>query len=272
MRTWLALCLALWLTTALVGCANTTTTTPTTPTPTTSTTAQRPPSAIAANDEADIRRLLTDRVARRFDAATLRARVADDVAIVDEKGTVTIGRDGFVDSYTQPIPPVVELHESVDEIRVRVVGDAAIATYRHDSHLVLGGAPVLKSRRVSETFVRAPDGWKTVAFQETIIPGMPVAHDARPESYDDFVGRYQLFPGYVYQVKREGDRLEFGATYIRELMPDGPDAFVCAGDPTHEGFGYRVRFVRENGRVTRLRIIEFPGVEYDAMRLPNGAP
>jgi hypothetical protein len=216
--------------------------------------------------EQEIRTILDGRVTHTMDEARVRALIASDAEIIDEKGMLSRGPDALVPSFG-PVPEIVKLEEQIDDVRMHPFGDAVVVTYRRQMHLVLGGAPVEKTWRVTETFVHARDGWKTAVYQETVTLGVPIAHAADEARLDDYVGRYELFPGYVYVVRREGPRLLFGATHEREFVPESPDAFVGAGDPMIEGFGYRLIFVREGGVVTRLRIVEFPGVEYEARRL-----
>jgi hypothetical protein len=224
-----------------------------------------------AASDAEIRAILAERASHTADPGRLRAHVRDDVEIVDEKGVVSRGPDGLLPAYAAA-PAIVQLSERVDDLHTRAIGDAVVATYRRQAHLVLGGTPVDKEWRVTETFVRGASGWQTAAYQETVSLGVPLAHGADPARLDDYVGQYALFPGLVYKVRRAGDKLTFGATVEREIVPESPDAFVSAGDPNVEGFGYRVIFVREGGSVTRLRVVEFPGVEYEAKRVDDAKP
>jgi hypothetical protein len=220
--------------------------------------------------DVEIQTILDARTRHSADPARLRVQVRDDVEIVDDKGVVSRGPEALLSAYG-PAPAIVQLHDRIDDLHTRTAGDTVVATYRRQIDLVLGGAPVEKSWRVTETFVRGASGWQTAAYHETVTLGVPTAHAADAAHLDDYVGRYELFPGYVYKVRRDGDKLLFGATFERELVPESPDAFVGAGDPNVEGFGYRMIFVRDGGVVTRLRILELPGVEYEAKRIVDDA-
>lgn len=71
-------------------------------------------------------------------------------------------------------------------------------------------------------------------------------------------------PDYTYRVTRDGDRLLWGNTEATrvELVPEDDHTFVLDGREF-----YRVRFERNPaGKVTHLRMIEYPGVEYSAVR------
>ena len=79
------------------------------------------------------------------------------------------------------------------------------------------------------------------------------------------MGEYQLFPGHVYQVSLIDGRLMWsrGKTPRVELVPEDDHTFVLNGREF-----YRVRFeANAQGRVTHMRVIAFPGVEYSAPRL-----
>ena len=130
--------------------------------------------------------------------------------------------------------------------------------------MVLNQEPVLKQFRRTEVFNRVAGAWQSVAGQETVIPGEIVAAKVDPKIYDDYVGRYQLFKGYIYTITRDGDKLMFNSRAVgdKELMPESETAFV------ERGLLYRVIFVRnDKGEVTHLRLREFPGVEYNAFRI-----
>ena len=56
--------------------------------------------------------------------------------------------------------------------------------------------------------------------------------------------------------------LSSGAAGSRELMPETKTSFLLKGGL------YRVLFARnDKGEVTHIRVREFPGVEYNAVRL-----
>jgi hypothetical protein len=218
--------------------------------------------------DAAIKAILDERIDPDADAARVKATIAPDVIAVNETGGLSHDPSSLISG---PAPAVVQLHVSYDDLALQARGDTVIATYHRHARLVLGGAPVSKQWRVIETFARTAAGWQTTAYQETVVFTAPAPHGA-PADLDDYVGSYELFPGYDYTVRRDGDRLLFGATASRELVPESPDAFIGGGDPTTEGFGYHVIFEREGGKVTALRVLEYPGVEYTAKRVSSPAP
>lgn len=69
-----------------------------------------------------------------------------------------------------------------------------------------------------------------------------------PEALQDYIGQYQMAPGSLATISREGGRL-FGEVRGRdktELLPEAKDRFFMLNGPT-------VTFVRsETGKVTEL--------------------
>jgi hypothetical protein len=125
----------------------------------------------------------------------------------------------------------------------------------------------LKKRRCTEVFRRRSGEWQTVAYHETVIPGVIVAARIDPGIYDDYVGRYRLFTDWDYTVSRAGASLRIGFPdgTTTELMPETGSTCVLRGSL------YRILFVRDDdGVVTHLRLREFPGVEYNAIRIEPG--
>jgi ketosteroid isomerase-like protein len=168
-----------------------------------------------AAPDGEIRMILEQRATHTLDAAQLRAHIRDDVEFVNERGRLERGPAAVAESYGPP-PAVVQLHDRIDDLHVRAAGDAVVATYHRKGNLVLGGAPVTKEWRVTEVFVRGPSGWQTASYHETVTWLPPVAHTGDPVRLDDYVGRYELFPGLVYEITRVGDKLRFGPVQHRD--------------------------------------------------------
>lgn len=162
------------------------------------------------------------------------------------------------------MPPETEFTETVEEVAVRRFGDIAVVHYRLDSRMVFNDEPVRKQRRCTEVFRRQAGEWQSVALHETVIPGVIVPAAVDPAVYDDYVGQYWVFTDQVYTITREGDTLLFNSRSggRTELMPETASTFVLRGSL------YRVIFIRSaEGVVTHLRLREFPGVEYNALRV-----
>lgn len=163
-----------------------------------------------------------------------------------------------------------QLAVSIDDVRVQVHGQTAAVTYLKNSRLVFNGEPVSKVFRCTETFVRHDGRWQSVLHTETVVPGEPVAASVAVNTLDDYVGEYRLTPSVVYSVAREGGRLLWGRSR-QELVPENETTFIFKRRPNRSvdlNTSYRVIFVRDaRGRVTHLRMREFPGVEYSAVKI-----
>jgi hypothetical protein len=233
--------------------------------------------AVRAAEQAQLdeefRQLLEDRFdGTRPDWTGLMERTTGDTLVmVSERGgvrrltraEVMAALPGFIPR----LPPEAQFTRKVDDVAVYLHGEVAVVQYLLEDRMVFNQEAVLKQRRCTEVFRRRSGEWQTVAYHETVIPGVIVPARIDPGIYDDYVGQYRLFTGYVYTVSRDGDRLMFRspAAGAAELMPETGSTFVLRGSL------YRVLFVRdEEGAVTHLRLREFPGVEYNAIRVEPG--
>lgn len=211
---------------------------------------------------------IADENARGDDAAYDR-RAAQNFFSVDEKGSI------FTRSEALAKPPSAQareriqremdeakLSERVLDVHADLYGNAAVVRSRLVMTLVLNGEPVSKQLRDTHVFVRDRGGWRLVSMQETAIPLDPIPVPSNHKLYDEYVGHYRLLSTRTYTITRDGDRLFWGNAVKRELVPESDNTFVIKGDQ------YRVIFLRDaGGAVTHLRLREFPGVEYSAIRI-----
>jgi len=207
----------------------------------------------------------------RGDDRAYERRTTPHYFSVDEKGSVTTLRDALSN------PPSVEARQRrkgeseeeqlsvhVDDVHATMYGNTAIVRSRLVGTLVLNGERVSKQFRVTHVFVRERNGWLLAARQETVIPLDPIPVQNNHNLYGDYAGHYRLLSSITLTVTRDGDRLLWGNTLKHELVPESDTTFVIKGNQ------YRVIFMRDaNGVVTHLRLREFPGVEYSAIRLPG---
>jgi hypothetical protein len=172
-----------------------------------STTAQSPePTKL----ESELRSVLRERWAAlaRNDAKAYGAFLDDDVLIPDS---------GLVYDKKTLIERARTLKETSSDPRdVRVHGDkdAAVMIYRTTSHTLLAGQEFTEELRIVETYVKRNGRWLLTARAESEIPNANrVPEKVAPELLDAYVGEYQLSPGKVVKITREGD----------SLMEQGPD-------------------------------------------------
>jgi hypothetical protein len=226
-----------------------------------------------ADLEEELGRLLRDRYAgTRQDYREFNERTIGETHVsVDERGSTRRATRAMAVAHltkfpggVQPMPAEASFAQTVEDVTAEFHGTFAVVQYRRDMRMVFNDEPVLKQFRCTEVFKRESGNWQSVAYHETVMPGEIVPARVDPKVYDDYVGRYQLFAGYVYTITRSGDRLMFNSELAgeRELMPETDTTFVLKGGL------YRVLFARnDKGGVTHLRLREFPGVEYNAIRL-----
>lgn len=220
--------------------------------------------------EREIGELLSQRARARWpdDSAFIERTIGETHVSVREAGDVRRLTKAQVMAraprFFAPLPDEIGFTQSVEDVTVQRYGDIAVVQYRLDSRMVFNEEPVRKQRRCTEVFNRESGQWQSVAYHETVIPDTIVPVPVDPAIYDEYVGRYKLFTDYVYTVTREADKLLFSspAGGTEELMPETQSSFVLRGSL------YRVIFIRnERGEISHLRLREFPGVEYNAIRV-----
>lgn len=159
---------------------------------------------------------------------------------------------------------------TIRDVDARVIGDTAAVVYVADMRITFNDETVTKLFRATDTFIRRGGKWQSLLHTETVMPGELKAAVVDTKRFDDYVGKYRLTPSVVYTVTRDGDTLQWG-TKKRELVPESEATFGFrrqSDRSTDLNTMYRVVFVRNGeGKVTHLRMIEFPGVAYDAIKI-----
>jgi hypothetical protein len=199
----------------------------------------------------------------RGDKAVAERRLAENFIATDEKGvTRTINKSNSLKSI-RPAPAELRVSATIEEVQVLAYGDVAVVNYRDVTRLVINNEPVVKRFRYTEVFKRNAGVWQMVASHQTVIPGEAVATNIDQKVYDGYVGRYQLFSNFYYTVTREGEKLMISSPIRKaELVPENENTFVIKGDQ------YRIIFLRnDRGEVTQMKVREFPGVEYPAIKV-----
>ena len=174
-----------------------------------STTAQSPkPTKL----ESELRNVLRERWAAlaRNDVKSYGAFLDDDVLIPD---------NGLVYDKKTLIERARTLKESTSDprdVHVHGYNDVGVMVYRTTSHMPFAGQEITEELRIVETYVRRNGRWLLTARAESEIPNanrMPAK--VAPEVLDAYVGEYELSPGKVVKITREGDSL-------MEQEPDDP--------------------------------------------------
>lgn len=225
---------------------------------------------------ADARWSLTDRAITEAEQL-VQAHLTNDHVSVYENGDTRTKEDILRRSAPDRMKQVrssalaAQLAATVGDVTAHAWSDSAVAHYRINMTLVLNAEPVSKTFRCTEVLQRREGRWQSVLHTETVTPTSPVPARVDPRVYDDYVGRYRLLPDVIFTITREGDRLLLGARKKLQLIPETENTFLVERDPerkVHSDTGYTFIFVRDaNGRVSQLRIREFPGVSYSAVRI-----
>ena len=160
---------------------------------------------------------------------------------------------------------------TVRDVHAIVRGDTAVVSYIVEMRITFNATEVKKSFRATDTLMRKSGAWKSLLHTEVVMPAelSPAAVDTA--SYADYVGRYRLTPSIVYEVTMSDGRLYWGKGGRRELVPESESTFGFRRLPERNvdlNTSYRITFFRgREGKVTHLRMTEFPGVAYDALRI-----
>ncbi len=231
-------------------------------------------SADTKQAEQTIKALILEReIARTNGDKTVGKRILDlNYTMIDEIGNLNeistsfnTANDSTAMKRLSEQNKEIEYKTSVDSFHFQFYGNTAIVKYRLIMDLVFNGEPCHKVFQCNEVLMKGVGNWRSVSHSETVIPGKPFETKIDTKVYDEYVGRYQLFSTHIYNVTKENNKLYWGKKDKVELIPENENTFTMYGKEF-----YRIKFLKdEKGKVTHLRVIEFPGVEYSAFRLPN---
>ena len=208
------------------------------------------------------------------DKAVAERTLADGFISTDEVGANGGGKPQALKSRSNPenfkrlraALAEAKYMQSIEDVRVEPHGDTVAVNYRLVLRLTTNGEPVVKQFRCNQVFINRDGRWQSILDVEVVIPGAPFAAKIDTKVYNDYVGEYRLHRARSYTITREGgDKLFFQAPGLSkiELVPENEITFAQNG-----GNYYRLSFVRnDQGQVTHLRMKEFSGIEYNAIRI-----
>jgi hypothetical protein len=151
-------------------------------------------------------------------------------------------------SQMKPLPAGVSGNLEVIDFDVSRHGSVAIATYVADEHENYHGHQLHCQYRATDTWLQTPAGWRLIASQVMALRTDPPAVPFTSRQLSEYVGRYQLTPEIVYEIKRKGDGLVGQETGRKPetLRVEAPDVLFVSGRPR-----YRRIFRRDSGnRIT----------------------
>ncbi|MGI8499311.1 MAG: nuclear transport factor 2 family protein [Gemmatimonadaceae bacterium] len=222
------------------------------------------PSASAGGAAALFARLIADRTAvvTRADTAAYRRMVDRALVYVDDNGS-RANVDQHIRDFLKRSDELAHQRWDIDSLHVYVRGALAFVEYRTLQHRPLGSREVISSYQVSESYVRRGNRWLLFRHAEAHALALPASRTLDTSVLDDYVGRYEWWPGYVDVISRRGNDLFNQATGDKEATLNQaatPEAFYIAGDPSllvflRDSTGRVVAYVlhEPDGQVTRAR-------------------
>lgn len=164
--------------------------------------------AQAGKDEQDLRRLEDDWLAsyQRGDKAAFDPIVSDDFTGTDESGKVR--NKAQERELIQAPPSSINTSLTNQDVQVRIYSDTAVVIGRIVAKIQPGGqAGITFQSRFTDTFLRRQGRWQVVARHYSRLPPERTAIKLDPLIYDAYVGQYELAPGFVITISKEGDKL-----------------------------------------------------------------
>ena len=180
------------------------------------------------------------------DAAVWRKQLHDDCVYTNEDGEV-LGKKALVEPI-KPLPSGVSGAIRVTDFQARVHGGIAAATYVLDEHEEYHGHSLHGQYRVTDTWLKTPDGWRLLASQVLALRTDPPRIQLPAARLGEYCGRYTLAPEISYEIRRKGDGLEGqrSGRPATELDVEAPDVLFVPGRPR-----YRYVFRRSaDGKIT----------------------
>jgi hypothetical protein len=127
------------------------------------------------------------------------------------------------------------------------------------------GQTITNSFRTTDVWLRHDGRWQLIASHGSQIPPERVAVNVDPKIYDAYVGEYEIAPGFVFNVTRQGDKLvgqTTGEKKLHELLPQNETTFYIKGDPDLNIF-----VKDERGQVTHIIFRSLDGREIKAKKI-----
>jgi ketosteroid isomerase-like protein len=209
---------------------------------------------MTSNDEQELRKLENDWLSAYIsgDKATYDRIVADDFTGTDESA---IKRGKEQDRAAQlpaaPVPGAIALNE---DMQVRLYGETAVITGRIVTKAKVGDQEITGfATRFTDTWLKRQGRWQIVARHYSRVPIERKAIKLDAKVYDAYAGEYELAPGLVLSVFKEGESLFFQAASQpkRELHPESEIVFFLKEPPA------LFLFIRnEKGQVAQMLTIQ----------------
>jgi hypothetical protein len=197
------------------------------------------------------------------DRQTWDRLLAPEAVYVDENGAV-MDRAAFLNGLS-PLPSYASGHIDIVDYRVQSLGDTALVVHKDDEREVFYGHDLRAGYLMTETWIRRGGEWRVALIHAYVTAVDPPAATLPPAVLDAYVGRYQLAPGVVVAVRRDGDHLVSGreGKPAKPLLAESADVFFTLGQPRS-----RTIFQRKAGAVHQF-VDRREGEDLIYFRLPE---
>jgi ketosteroid isomerase-like protein len=215
-------------------------------------------------DEQELKEITQKRVDAESsrDLAYLGRVYADELSIVSTEGRIS-SKEVTLENMKRT-PESIKRSFSVEQVRVRVVGDTAIVTGIRNIGVQIGNQEQKNKVRFTDTYARRQGSWQLLASHSSRIPSERQAARVDPKNYDAYVGEYEIGPGLIFTVTRDGDRLMTQTSGLPdrvELLPESETTFF------YRGTNGSVIFHKDTtGKVTHV-VFKDQGYEMRAKRI-----
>jgi len=199
----------------------------------------------------------------RGDKSAFERYAADTYIETDFNGAVTT-RARILDNFLTP-PPSMKPTLEIQDVQVQVYGDTAVMSSRGNYRAEANGQKITDSFRTTDVWLRHDGRWQLIASHDSQIPPERVAVSVDPKLFDAYVGAYEISPGLVFTVTREGDKLmgqSTGEKKLHELLAQNETTFFIKGDPDLDIF-----VKDEKGQVTHMIFRSMDGREIKAKKI-----
>lgn len=208
------------------------------------------PSLAFAQAEEEVATAIRGRLdaVRRNDIAAWEPFVADDMMGPLEGATRS--KQSWLAQHKAWPREVAYWYGPLQDLKVRINGDTAIATYHSDQLNQIGGQTTTVHRWQIETHVRRDGRWLLLGVGDGLIPPEPTRAKIDPSILDAYAGEYQWAPTLISRIERKGDRLiERLRGDTAEWLPESDTTFFVPGEAAGGGSS-RIIFVKDaDGRV-----------------------
>lgn len=178
---------------------------------------------------------LVQRTQEMYDAvgpgnqAPWKMYVADDALFFDEKGRA-MDKPALMEDL-QPLPAGYSGAIRVVHAKSRFAPNVAILSYDCDEVETVFGRELHARYHSTDTWLYRSQAWQIVASQTLRYYEDPAAGAVSETTLNDYAGMYELAPGNVVTITRQGDEIyaqrNSGKPY--RLLPESPDLFFREG-------------------------------------------